>query len=479
MDLDDLDAFEYEPRMSDSDALMWSIEKDPLLRSTIVTIYVLDRAPDRSRFTDTMERASRVVPRLRQRVLGHPFSIAPPRWEVDPNFDLRYHLRWMSVAPDDPKPYRTTRGTLRQVFDIAEPIAMQGFDRARPLWEVTVVEGLAGDKAAIIAKIHHSITDGVGGMKLQMEMLDFDRDPEHPGPLLSVPDVQRLTERQRWVDAINYESRRQAGAARGVVASLPERVGRLARDPVHVVTGLIETTSSLARLLRPTTAPMSPLMTERSLSVRFDSLRFPLQPLKDASKIVAGRLNDAFVAAVAGGLRAYHEHHGVDVDDLRMTMPINIRSESNANVAGNQFVPARFAVPAGIDDPIARMNAIRELVAEQRAEPALAMTEPLANLLNRLPATATTAVFGAMLKGIDFITSNVPGAPVPIFVAGALVESQIALGPMTGAATNVVLLSYCDDVNLGVTMDPAAIPDGDAFVECLQDSFEEIIKLGS
>jgi WS/DGAT/MGAT family acyltransferase len=479
MDLDDLDAFEYEPRMSDSDALMWSIEKDPLLRSTIVTIYVVDRAPDRVAFTATMERASRVVPRLRQRVLGHPFSIAPPRWEIDPNFDLRYHLRWMSVAPDDPKPFRTTQGTLRQVFDIAEPIAMQGFDRARPLWEVTVVEGLAGNKAAVIAKIHHSITDGVGGMKLQMEMLDFERDPEHPAPVLAAPDAQRLTERQRWIDAINYEGRRQAGAARGILMSAPERLRRLAHDPVRVATGLVETTESLARLLRPTSSPMSPLMTGRSLSVRFDSLQFPLQPLKDASKVVAGRLNDAFVAAVAGGLRSYHEHHGVEVGELRMTMPINIRSDENVNVAGNQFVPARFAVPAGIDDAIARMNAIRELVAEQRAEPALALTEPLANLLNRLPATATTAVFGAMLKGIDFITSNVPGAPVPIFVAGAMVESQIALGPMTGAATNVVLLSYCDDVNLGITMDPAAIPDGDVFVECLRDSFEEVIKLGS
>ena len=103
MDLDDIDGFEYEPRMSDSDALMWSIEKDPLLRSTIVTVYVVDRPPNREALTRTMDRASRVVPRLRQRVLGHPFSIAPPRWEIDPNFDLRYHLRWMAVAPDTPK----------------------------------------------------------------------------------------------------------------------------------------------------------------------------------------------------------------------------------------------------------------------------------------------------------------------------------------------------------------------------------------
>jgi WS/DGAT/MGAT family acyltransferase len=363
------------------------------------------------------------------------------------------------------------------VFDIAEPIAMQGFDRARPLWEVTVVEGLPDGRAAIIAKIHHSITDGVGGMKLQMEMLDLEREPTEPKGELSEPAAQHLSERQRWIDAMSYEARRQAGAARDAAGTLPGGLRRLAHDPVRAVTGVGETASSLVRMLRPATSPLSPLMTDRSLSIRFDTLRFPLQPLKDASKLVAGRLNDAFVAGVAGGLRLYHEHHGIDVEQLRMTMPINIRDESTSAKAGNQFVPARFPVPIGITDPIERMNAVRELVAEQRAEPALSLTEPLANLLNRLPATATTGVFGAMLKGTDFITSNVPGAPVPIFVAGALVEAQIALGPMTGAAVNVVLLSYCSDVNLGVTIDPAAIPDPEVFVDCLRDGFEELIKL--
>ncbi len=233
----------------------------------------------------------------------------------------------------------------------------------------------------------------------------------------------------------------------------------------------------MSRLLRPALEPMSPLMRDRSLSVRYDSFQVPLPELKAASKIVAGRLNDAFVAAVAGGLRRYHRHHGHDIGVLRMTMPINIRGADDEFRAGNQFVPARFPVPIDIDDPIARMNAIRELIAGQRAEPALALTDPLANLLNRLPATATTAIFGSMLKGIDFVTSNVPGAPMPVYVAGAKVEAQIALGPMSGAATNITLLSYVDDVNIGINTDPAAIPDRDLFVECLRDGFEEITKL--
>ncbi|MEZ5141425.1 MAG: wax ester/triacylglycerol synthase family O-acyltransferase [Acidimicrobiales bacterium] len=467
-DLSAVEHFEFEPRMSDADALMWSIEKDPLLRSTITFVTLLDQAPDRERFTRVMDRASRVVPRLRQRVLGHPYSIAPPRWEVDPNFDLDYHLRWMRTIDE---------GTVREVFEIAEPIAMQGFDRARPLWEFTVVEGLADGKAAIIGKVHHAITDGVGGMKLQMEMLDLERHPATEREMPPAPLPHELGESRRVVDAVRYEAERQLGSARGMLASAVDRARRLAADPVGVGVDAVRTTGSIARLLSPATKPLSPLMVDRSLSVHFDTLRLPLGEMKAAARIVQGRLNDAFVAGVAGGLRHYHEHHGYSVDALRMTMPINIRDDETANRAGNQFVPARFPVPVGIDDPLRRMNAVRELVAQQRAEPALSLTDPIAGILNRLPVSATTAVFGSMLKGVDFITSNVPGAPLPVFVAGAAVEAQIALGPMTGAACNVVLLSYQDDVNLGVTMDPAAIPDHDVFMDCLRDGFAEITKL--
>jgi diacylglycerol O-acyltransferase len=463
----DLD-IEFEPRMSDADALMWSIEKDPLLRSTITTVFMLDRTPDRRLFRRRMDRVSRLVPRLRQRVLGHPMSIAPPRWEIDPNFDLDYHVRWVRAAGD---------GTRRDVLDQAAPIAMQGFDRARPLWEFTVVGGLDGGGAAVIAKIHHSITDGVGGVKLLMELLDLERTPESEPPMPLPPQPSRLTEGQRISDALRYEAGRGLRALAGAIGSLPRDAGSVVLDPIGAGMGVIRTASSLVRLLSPSIAPMSPLMTDRSLSVHFDELDFPIDALKGAARVVSGRLNDAFVAGVAGGLRRYHLKHGYEVDALRMTMPINVRSAATANVAGNQFVPARFPVPVGIEDPIERMAAIRVLVEHERAEPALMLTDAIANVLNRLPSTATTGVFGGMLKCVDFITSNVPGPPIPVYMAGARIEAQYAFGPMTGSAASVVLLSQCDQVHLGIATDPAAIPDPDAFVACLRDSFEELCTL--
>jgi diacylglycerol O-acyltransferase len=458
----------FEARMSASDALMWRIEKDPLLRSTIVMVMIFDGPLDRRRLTDRMERVSRLVPRLRQRVLGHPMSIAPPRWEVDANFRLDYHLRFMR-APG--------AGTLREVFDIAAPIAMQGFDRARPLWEFTVVEGLEGDRTALIGKVHHAITDGVGGMKLQLELLDLSPEPPDPGPLPPAPVPRRLRESQRWADATAWEARRQIAAARGAVSGLADGAVRTVTDPVGVGMSALRTLGSVVRMVSPATEPMSPLMRQRSLSVHFDTIAVDLPRLKGASKLVGGHLNDAFVAAVLGGLRRYHKVHGHDVASLRMTMPINVRTDRTARVAGNQFAPARFAVPLSIEDPIGRMNAVRELVERWRHEPVLSLTEPLANVLARLPATATTALFGSMLRGIDFVTSNVPGPPVPVYIDGARMERQVAFGPMTGAAANLVVLSYCDTLNVGVNTDPAAIADPDLFTECMREGFDEVLNL--
>jgi WS/DGAT/MGAT family acyltransferase len=460
--------FEFEPRMSDSDALMWSIEKDPLLRSTITTVFVLDCAPDRAVFRSRMDRVSRLVPRLRQRVLGHPMSIAPPRWEVDPNFDLDYHLRWVRAAGD---------GSRRDVLDLAEPIGMQGFDRARPLWEFTVVEGLAEGRAAVIAKIHHSITDGVGGVKLLMELLDLERTPGALDPMPEAPAPASLAERTRMFDALQFEAGRTSRALVGATRAGAREARRVATDPIGVGMEVARGTASLVKLLRPATAPLSPLMKGRSLSMRFDEIDLSIAELKATARVVSGKLNNAFVAGVAGGFRRYHDKHGHEVDHLRMTMPINVRTEARANVAGNQFAPARFPVPVGIEDPIERMAAIRQLVEQERAEPALTLTDTIANVLNRLPATATTSVFGAMLKGVDFVTSNVPGPPIPVYLAGARIEAQYAFGPMTGSAANITLLSHCEQVHLGINTDPAAIPDPDVFVACLRDSFEELAAL--
>lgn len=459
------DDMRFEQRMSDMDALMWSIEEDPLLRSTIVAVAVLDQPPDRDRLLDKLDRGTRMIPRLRQRVVVPPLRVAPPRWVVDANFDLGYHLRWMR-APGD--------GSLRALLDAAAPMAMQGFDRARPLWEFVVVEGLEGDRAALIQKIHHSVTDGVGGIKIALMLLDTVREAViDPSPVPEAPAVERPSPFALLAEGLGHEQRRIGGVVRRALGSGPAAV---LRDPVGVVAGAAATAASLQRLMAPAFQPLSPVMADRSLSIRLDTITADVADLKAAARAADGKLNDAFVAAVAGGLARYHAVHDADVETLRMGMPINIRSDATATLAGNQFVPARFPVPVTIGDPVERMREVRRLVAEARAEPALAFTEGIAGVLTRLPTAVVTQLFGGMLKGVDFITSNVPGLPFDVYLCGARLEAQYAFGPMSGAATNITLLSHVDRVNVGITSDPAAVPDPDVFLACLQEGFDEVVK---
>jgi hypothetical protein len=251
----------------------------------------------------------------------------------------------------------------------------------------------------------------------------------------------------------------------------------VARNPAETMATVSDVLRSAGRMLAPATVPASPVMTERSLSVHFDTLSFPLEEAKAAARVAGGRLNDAFVAGVLGGFQRYHDHHGVPVGALRMTMPINIRNDETEDLAGNNFAPARFMVPLDIGDPVERMKSVRALVETQRTEPSLTLLEPMATVVYRHPASVSTALFQAMLKGVDLVTSNVPGVPIPVYLGGAQVVSQFAFGPMSGSACNLTLLSYCDQVHIGVNSDPAAIPDRDVFIACLEDSFDEIRKV--
>ena len=209
----------------------------------------------------------------------------------------------------------------------------------------------------------------------------------------------------------------------------------------------------MARFLQPAPTPMSPLISGRSLDRRVATLAVPLDGMKRAAKATDSTLNDVFVAAVLGGLRRYHDARACDVDELRMMMPINIRGEA-AGLGGNHFTTARLVVP--LADGGSRRTGARGLgsvpAPAAPSRPSRCRAN-LATILNRLPRRVATALFGSMLKGTDFITSNVPGSPFPLFMCGSQVEAMYAFGPLSGAAANVVLLSHCGTCFVGVNTD--------------------------
>jgi WS/DGAT/MGAT family acyltransferase len=369
---------------------------------------------------------------------------------------------------------------MSELFAIAEPIAMQGFDRARPLWELTVVEGLADGRAAVVAKIHHTITDGIGALRLQDELLDAERAPR-VRPEDDMPAPPAAPGGRRLADAMTDEALRQVRGARGAATSALSSVGRLREDPVGVATGAVRNLASVARMLAPAVEPMSPLLAGRSLSVRFGRLDLPQAPLETAARLVSGRLNDSIVAGLAGGLARYHQHCGHDdVHAVRLAMPLDRledRSHPRGAAVTERFAPMRFTVPLDIDDALERLAAIRLLVDRERSEPGLGLSAPLANLVNRLPATATTALFGSLVRGVDVIAAHAPGPAGPAYLAGAAVEAQVAFAPLAGAGVAVAWVADGDAVNLGVSMDPAAVTDPDALLDCLTDGYDEILKL--
>lgn len=460
-----MDKLRFEDRMTDSDSLMWTIEKDPLLRSTITAVMLLDQAPNEERLRHLLERGTRMVPRMRQRVRGNPYSIAPPRWEVDPHFDLDYHLRWVRAAGDR---------DVRSVLDLAEPMAMQGFDRARPLWEALVITDLADGGAALIMKIHHAITDGVGAVQIALVLFELEREAALPD-MPDAPTVSVMGQVDRFVDAFQHEQRRGLGIAKRLPGVAAAAATAALSDPVGTAKRLAETATSVAHLAAPANVPMSPLMTGRSLSVHFDTITLSLAEAKAAAKAAGGRLNDAFLAATAAGLRRYHEELGAPTDFVRLSMPINIRDDSDPEQTGNHFAPARFPLPLGLPDPLEAMAALRDLVQHERAEPALALVDPLSTVLNRLPTSVTTSLFGAALRGVDVVASNVPGAPIELFTAGGRIQAMFALGPMAGSAVNVTLLSYLDQVHIGINLDPAAVTEPERFVACYRDGWDEVL----
>jgi diacylglycerol O-acyltransferase / wax synthase len=463
------EAGEFDLQMSDADALMWTVEKDPTLRSTVVTVLTLDRSPDWDALVERVERGSRLIPRLRQRVVTPMLRVGPPYWSADPNFDLSYHLRRVRA----PAP-----GSFECVLDLARNAAMAGFDRARPLWEYTVVDGLEGGGAALVIKVHHSITDGVGGMKMLMMLFDLERDPGPPGPCDEFHDLPVYTPFDLVRRSFDYQRHRASSIARRGLANVVGAARSAVRNPEAALQEAARVARSLATFLAPATTPRSPIIGARSLGRRLAALDVPLDDLKRAAKAVGVSLNDAFLAAVVGGVQRYHGVHGVEPAELRMVMPINLRGEGTA-LGGNHFMPARFLVPLQIADPEERMRELGDLARAVRDEPAVALTDALALVLNQLPTPLTTAFFGAMLKGSDFVTSNVPGSPFPLFVAGAELERMYPFGPLSGTAANVTLLSHCGTCCIGINTDTVAIPDAPDFAKSVEAGFSEVLALGS
>ncbi|WP_137725564.1 wax ester/triacylglycerol synthase domain-containing protein [Prescottella subtropica] len=455
--------------MSDFETGMWRMEEvRPELRTPIVAVDVLDRAPDWPRLVRAHEWASHIVPRIRMRAVEPAFGLGNPVWSVDPEFDLDYHLRRVRL----PEP-----GTLDHALRLCRHLATEPFDKARPPWAAMLIEGLDDGRAVYVVKTHHSMTDGMGG--IAMMTLLHSRRPEptpdkpdrEPAPPEHVTDL--TVAGRELLDEVRRTPSRLAGLLSGSARVALAAVTR----PFEATGEVLGYANSLRRVVAPPAATGSPLLRARGLGRWFGVLEVGLHELRLAAHAAGGSVNDAYVAALLGGFRRYHEELGVPVGKVPMGMPISMRASSDGS-AGNHFAAVRFAGPATEPDAALRIRRIRAIVLALREEPAVDIVEAASPLLVRLPTRLIAEWYLAQSKGLDLQASNVAGVPVPVFLSGARIERVFPFAPAPGCAVMATMVSHVGTCCIGVNLDTAAVTEPALFMRCLQAGLDEVLALG-
>jgi len=235
----------------------------------------------------------------------------------------------------------------------------------------------------------------------------------------------------------------------------------------------VGTTRSIGRFVAPVSRQFSRELGPRRLNRRLATIDIALDSLHDAAIAAHGHLNDAFIAGLVEGMHRYHEKSDAKLDHIRVTVPLSLRRDDDP-IGGNRITLARITVPASISDPSARVRRIRDIMRSWRHEPALAHTQGIAFGLNLVPRQYLSGIF----KRIELLASDVPGIPVPVWLAGARVTGYYAFGPTIGAGVNATLMSYDGVCHIGLNIDTNAIADPDLLLECIREAFDEILALG-
>jgi diacylglycerol O-acyltransferase / wax synthase len=444
------------------DELLLKGDAWPTTRPIMTLALVLSRTPAAGCLEAAFEKATSTVPRMRQRVARSVWTMGRASWVDVDEVEVAYHVRRIG-APGD--------GGLDAALTWASGGATAPFDPARPLWDAVLVERLVDGRALVVIRAHHAIADGVRAIQMMAALLDLEPSPprgsaeghvEKPPTVLSPNTAQILRAVGRaWVT----NPAQAAGLARSV-SSASLRPARALADTTSYVRSALRTVD------RGRATP-SPLLSGRSNSRRFATVEVPLEAIKAAAKTNGATVNDVYLTGLIGGLRRYHQAFDLVPTDIALALPIDIAGDSE-HQAGNHISAAIIPGPASIDDPVARLRIVHELVASRRAEPGLGALDHLAPTLRQVPARAAIAALGVHARRVDLQASNLVGPAFPLYLAGQKVHRMYAFGPLPGVPAMAVLVSYEGVCTIGFTLDPAAITDTDLFVSCVHDAFEEL-----
>src|SRR5438270_4177002 len=400
-----------------------------------------------------------LVPRFRKKLMTVPLGQGRPIWVDDHDFDLNYHVRLTAL----PKP-----GSEEQLKTLMGRLQSTVLDRRRPLWELWFVEGLEGDRVAIIQKTHHALVDGISGVDVATVLLDFEPDPAPvraptwtPKPPPAATDLLRDSIVER--------------------VTVPAEMIRSARAMVRGPRQVLDRVTKAARTLAAmgSLAPRTPLNVAVGPHRRVEFVRADLAPVKDAKRTLGGTVNDVVLAAVAGGLRHFLEARGEAVDGLTLKafVPVSVRDESQRMALGNQVSGLTVDLPVGIVDPVDRLNAVSAQTRHLKETRQALGAEVLTGLADYAPATLVSLAARLMpfQRSINIGVTTIPGPQVPLSCTRAkIVHAFPYVGAFAGAAVVVAVLSYNGALGFGLTGDRNAIPDLGVLAEGIEKSLSEL-----
>ncbi len=419
------------------------------------------------RLTRQIETRLHLAPQFRWRLVEVPFGLDRPRFVEDPDFDIERHIRRIGLpAPGGPE----------QLGNLIGELVGLKLDRNKPLWEFWLIDGLEGGKVALLAKIHHSIIDGVSGSELAMLLMDMEPDPaptdppDQPRPVEAIPSSWDLFARGAWHTATT--PLRTLRFLRGTVMQGLRFIPFARRDHTPPI---------------PFQAPKTSFNAELTPHRRFAFRSVSLDEVRHVKDAFGVKVNDVVLAVCAGALRSYLDRRGEHLDGpLIAQVPISLRSEDTKSDIGSQ-VGAMFAsLATDIDDPAERLLAIHESTqGAKEMQRALAAEKIMGVSEISPPAMISLAARMYTAAGLDTLTppvmnliiSNVPGPPFPIYCAGARVESIYPMGPLLyGTGINITVFSYVDTIDFGFMVCRDLVPEPWLLPEGVETALAELVK---
>ncbi len=424
--------------------------------------------PPFAEILDSLRMRLHLVPRYRQRLQVPPAGTGRPLWIDDPTFNLEYHVRQTAL----PKP-----GSERQLLRLTGRIFSQQLDRARPLWELWIVEGLDDGGFALISKTHHAMIDGVAGVDIAQVLFDLAPVPAE----IDHPD-------EAWQPAPEPSPAQvlaagATGLLRTSVRGAVQAAGAL-RDPGSALHAAREAAEGLGEIvwagLNP--APETPLNVEIGPHRRYTVVRASLQDFKTIKGAFGGTVNDVVLAVVSGALREWLRTRSVRTEglELRALVPVSIRGSRDRGALGNRIAAMRGPLPVYVEDPVDRLRAVRATMDGLKESKQAVGAEVLASVQNFAPPTvlAQASRLNFSTRLFNLIVTNVPGPQFPLYMRGRelLDVFPVAFLPKDHALA-IAIMSYNGKMSFGLLGDYDAMPDIDAVAEGIEASLAELVDL--